>query len=91
MADWRPSLSKQIVQAGRGILPVRFAGMHFMNPPTFLSIIMRFVKPLVGKELRHRFYTHSGSVDTLLASLNKFGLGSSDLLPIAFGGNLEFV
>ena len=91
MADWRPSLSKQIVQAGRGILPVRFAGMHFMNPPIFLSIIMRFVKPLVGKELRHRFYTHSGYVDNLLKSLEKFGLGSSDLLPIAFGGNLEFV
>ena len=91
MAHWRPSLSKQIVQAGRGILPVRFAGMHFMNPPTFLSIIMRFVKPLVGKELRHRFYTHSGSVDNVLETLDKFGLGSSDLLPIEFGGNLEFV
>jgi len=90
MTDWRPSLSKQIVQAGRGILPVRFAGMHFMNPPTFLSIIMRFVKPLVGKELRYRFYTHSGSVDNLLESLEKFGLGSSNLLPIPFGGNLEF-
>jgi len=90
MAHWRPSLSKQIVQAGRGILPVRFAGMHFMNPPTFLSIIMRFVKPLVGKELRHRFYTHSGSGNNLLKTLDKFGLGSSDMLPIAFGGNLEF-
>ena len=61
-----------------------------MNPPTFLSIIMRFVKPLVGKELRHRFYTHSGSVDNILKSLDKFRLGSSDLLPLTFGGDLEF-
>jgi len=91
MADWRPSLSKQIVQAGRGILPVRFAGMHFMNPPTFLSIIMRFVKPLVGKELRYRFYTHSGSVDNVLETLDKFSLGSRELLPVSYGGLLECV
>ena len=119
MTDWRPSLSKKISQAGRGILPVRFAGMHFMQvsrrlsfgfsfinlmyytpklhlfaslvqPPTFLYIIMRFVKPLVGKKLRHRFYTHSGSVDDLLESLHKFGLGSEDKLPVNFGGSLAF-
>ena len=125
MTDWRPSLSKQISQAGRGILPVRFAGMHFMQvsrrlsfgfsfinlrciidrytktsthiicfpfvqPPTFLYIIMRFVKPLVGKKLRHRFYTHVGSVDDLLESLHKFGLGSEDKLPVNFGGSLAF-
>lgn len=120
MTDWRPSLSKKISQAGRGILPVRFAGMHFMQvsrrlsfgfsfinssihrhsalilfasiiqPPTFLYIIMRFVKPLVGKKLRHRFYTHSGSVDDLLESLDPFGLGSEDKLPVNFGGSLVF-
>lgn len=31
MTDWRPSLSKKITQAARGVLPVRFAGMHFMQ------------------------------------------------------------
>ena len=31
MADFRPSLSKKIAQAVRGILPFRFAGVHFMN------------------------------------------------------------
>ena len=92
MKDWRPSLSKHIVTAGQGILPVRFAGMHFMNPPTFLSIIMRFIKPLVGKKLRHRFYSHSGeTVDDVLASLDKFGLGRREMLPVSYGGLLEFV
>lgn len=61
-----------------------------VQPPTFLYIIMRFVKPLVGKKLRHRFYTHSGSVDDLLESLHKFGLGSEDKLPVNFGGSLAF-
>ncbi|KAL7554520.1 hypothetical protein ACHAWF_017977, partial [Thalassiosira exigua] len=91
LSDWRPSLSKDIVQAGRGILPVRFAGMHFMNPPKFLSLIMSFIKPLLGKKLRHRFYTHSGTKGEILESLSMFGLGTDDMLPVHFGGKLAFV
>ena len=91
MSDWRPSLSKQITAAGRGILPVRVAGLHFMQPPTFLSVIMSVMKPLVGKKLRHRFYTHSGSIDDILESLSRFGLGTKEKLPVNFGGQLMFV
>lgn len=91
MSDWRPSLSKKIATAGRGILPIRFAGMHFMHPPTSLSIIMACIKPLVGKKLRHRFYTHSGSTGDILKSLSRFGLGTKDKLPVNFGGHLVFV
>lgn len=85
-SDWRPSLSKQIGLSGKGILPVRFAGMHMINPPTFVSIILRFVRPVVGKKLRNRFYMHYGSKDELLESLARFGLGSEDTLPVLFGG-----
>ena len=42
-SDWRPSLSKKISVAGSGILPVRFAGMHFIHPPSYLSITCKFV------------------------------------------------
>lgn len=41
--DWRPSLSKKIAAAGRGILPIRFAGMHFIHPPSYLTLICKFV------------------------------------------------
>ena len=41
--DWRPSLSKKIAAAGRGILPIRFAGMHFIHPPYYLTLICKFV------------------------------------------------
>ena len=51
---------------------------------------MAVVKPFLGKKLRHRFYDHSGSVDDILASLSRFGLGTSDMLPTKFGGQLEF-
>jgi len=42
LSDWRPSLSKKISKAGSGVLPVRFAGMHFMHPPFFISMICKF-------------------------------------------------
>eukprot|EP00985_Skeletonema_marinoi_P035471 scaffold46653_cov285-Skeletonema_marinoi.AAC.1 len=86
--DWRPSLSKKIAAAGRGILPIRFAGMHFIHPPSYLTLILAVVRPVVGKKLRNRFYHHSGSVDDLLNSLSKFGLGDMDMLPTIFGGEL---
>ena len=65
--------------------------MHFIRPPKFLSLIMPFVRPIVGKKLRNRFYTHSGSTDELQESLSRFGLGTKEMLPEMFGGKLEFV
>lgn len=91
LAHWRLSLSKKIVHAGRGVLPIRFAGMHIINPPTFHRILLSVIKPALGKKLRNRFYTHSGSVDDLLKSLGKFGLGTIDLLPEMFGGQMTLV
>ena len=49
---------------------------------------MAVVRPVVGKKLGNRFYHHSGSVDDLLNSLSKFGLGDMDMLPTIFGGEL---
>mmetsp|Transcript_17903 Transcript_17903/g.30245 ORF Transcript_17903/g.30245 Transcript_17903/m.30245 type:complete len:284 (+) Transcript_17903:137-988(+) len=86
--DWRPSLSKKIAAAARGILPIRLAGIHFMQPPSYITLILAVVRPVMGKKLRNRFYHHSGSVDDLLKSLSKFGLGDMDMLPTMFGGEL---
>ena len=61
------------------------------RPPKFLSLIMPFVRPIVGEKLRNRFYTHSGSTDELQERLSKFGLGTKEMLPEMFGGKLEFV
>jgi len=51
---------------------------------------MPIIRSMVGKKLRHRFYTHSGSTDEVLQSLSRFGLGTKERLPVMFGGNLEF-
>lgn len=88
--DWRPSLTKKMSEAARGILPMRFAGAHIIHPPTFIRLILAVVKPVIGKKLRHRFYQHSGSIDNVLKSLQKFGLGKIDMLPTIFGGELTY-
>jgi len=41
--DWRPSLSKKIAAAARGILPIRLAGVHFIHPPSYITLICKFV------------------------------------------------
>lgn len=52
--------------------------------------LVGMVRPILGKKLRNRFYHHTGSVDDLLKSLSKFGLGNMDLLPTIFGGELKY-
>lgn len=89
-SHWRPSLTKKMSEAAKGILPIRFAGAHITHPPTFIRLILAVVKPIMGKKMRHRFYQHSGSVDDLLKSLQKFSLGKIDLLPTIFGGELTY-
>ena len=92
LSDWRPSLTTKIAKAGKGILPMRFAGMHIIRPPTFISAVLNMlVKPLMGKKLRHRFYSHTGSNKDLLESLSKFELGTEEMLPVNFGGKLMFI
>lgn len=91
LSYWRPSLSKSMATAVRGILPVRIAGVHWIRPSPVIGVIISLVKPLVGKKLRNRcFHKHSGSLDDILGSLAKFGLGEKALLPVDFGGNLAF-
>ena len=69
---------------------MRFAGMHFVNPPTIVNVVLPIVKTMMGKNLRHRFNIRSGQKYKVLESLSKFRLGTKELLPVVFGGNLEF-
>ena len=88
--QWRPSLSKKIAVSGKGILPVRFAGMHIVYPPTHMRVILRITRALVGPKLKNRIYVHSGSEEDVLESLSCFGLGTKEMLPALFGGSLDF-
>jgi len=92
LSDWRASLTLKILSQMKGCFPVRFSGLHVMNPPFFINTIIRVIKPAMGKKLRNRINIHSGSsVNDLLQSLSLFGLGTKDKLPVHFGGKLELM
>ena len=43
---------------------------------------------MVEKKPRNRIYVHYGPICEILVSFSKFGLGSNDMLPTVFGGDL---
>lgn len=42
--------------------PARFKGLHFINQPWYVSLIMSVVKPLLKQKHRDRFHTHGTDV-----------------------------
>merc|ERR1712008_79243 len=87
--DGRPKLWKRSSRFGKGTFPVRMSAMHHVKPPTFIKVVVKVQKLLIGP-LRNRIYVHSGSMDEILESLSKYGLGSKEMLPSVFGGDLSF-
>lgn len=88
--DGRPKLWKKSSIFGKGAFPSRFSAFHFVKPPAFIKVIVKVMKLLVGPKLRNRIYEHSGSMDEILESLSRYGLGSKETLPAVFGGDLSF-
>mmetsp|Transcript_27368 Transcript_27368/g.57098 ORF Transcript_27368/g.57098 Transcript_27368/m.57098 type:complete len:372 (-) Transcript_27368:88-1203(-) len=87
--DGRPKLWKLSAALGKGSFPARVSAVHFVKPPTFIKVVVKVMKILLGPKLRSRIYVHSGSMDEILESLSGYGLGLK-MLPSAFGGNLSF-
>lgn len=81
---------KDVIHSLTGILPVRLAGFHLINPPPLHAGVISLFKKMMGREMGRRVYIHSGSVDENLMSLSKFGLGRVEMYPSIFGGQLGF-
>lgn len=90
LVDWRISVSMKCISNIRGVLPVRLAGIHIVNPPLFIRVILKVLKKVIGKKLGKRIYLHSGQTEDVLCSLSKFELGTAEMYPTLFGGLLEF-
>ena len=69
---------------------MRISAFHFVKPPAFIKVLVKVLKLLVGPKLRNRFYVHSGWMDEILEGLSSYGLGSKEMLPSVFGGDLSF-
>ena len=66
--------AKMNMESIKGCIPIRVAGIHMCQPPTFFEIIFPIMKILMGARLRKRVKVHSGSNEKILAKLeDKYG------------------
>ncbi len=62
--------------------PARFKGLHLVNQPWYISIVMTIVRPFMKQKLKDRVHLHGGDYASLHEHLNPEGL------PASFGGLL---
>ncbi len=62
--------------------PIRFKGIHFLNEPWYLHIVLKLVKPFLKQKHRDRFFAHGYDVSGLHQHVNP------QHLPGDFGGFL---
>ena len=60
--------------------PARFKGVHLINQPWYISIVMSVIKPFMKQKLRDRIHLHGTDYQSLHEHT------SPDSLPIDFGG-----
>ena len=60
--------------------PARFKGVHLINQPWYISIVMGLIKPFMKQKLRDRIHLHGTDFQGLHEYTNP------DSLPIEFGG-----
>lgn len=66
---------------------VRLSGIHVCHPPAFLRIVLPILQLFLGPRLRKRIRFHTGSEESVLSSLSKYGL-TKDILPSELGGDV---
>jgi CRAL/TRIO domain len=78
--------TRMLVEAAKGIIPIRQGGVHVFRPPSYLKPIISIVMLLLTEQMRKRTRIHYGerSEDGCKA-VEKYGISSSSL-PKKFGG-----
>ncbi|XP_076182359.1 alpha-tocopherol transfer protein-like [Ptiloglossa arizonensis] len=74
-----PMGMKKLVMYVQEAIPVRLKGIHFINTPPVMDVIMNMAKPFMKKELWNMMHLHSS-----LKTLEEFV--SLDILPNEVGG-----
>jgi retinaldehyde-binding protein 1 len=73
--------------------PARFKGLHFINQPWYLSLLMGVVRPLLKQKHRDRFHAHGtdvGSFYRYIAPENLFADFGGFLPPIGRNNLSDF-
>mmetsp|Transcript_6453 Transcript_6453/g.12521 ORF Transcript_6453/g.12521 Transcript_6453/m.12521 type:complete len:623 (-) Transcript_6453:556-2424(-) len=72
------------------VVPLRVRSFHVCHPSAFMNYaFFPILKFFLGRELRLRLRTHYGSDESVLKSLEAYGM-PSDVLPMSAGGSLDY-
>jgi len=76
------------VQSIKNCLPVRMSAFHICHPPTYIRIVIPFIKILMGEKLRKRIKIHTGKQKKVIEKLEgKYGIPQQNL-PTEIGGGV---
>ena len=78
--------SKMSITSIRDALPIHMVCMHICHAPLFFHVVYPMIKFILGKEVRLRTITHSGSEEKVLQELEHYGIPRSLILKSMGGG-----
>ena len=82
------SLVKLLVNAIKGVLPVRVSAIHIFHAPYLFEVLFDVVSMLLGERLTKRIKMYSGEDEVIQVKLMDFGILPSRL-PVELGGALN--
>jgi hypothetical protein len=83
------TITKGLLTALKGALPIRLSAFLIIHPPSFVSIVLPIVKLFMNERMRKRIQFFKGKDETILSQLQmKYGL-TKDMLPTQIGGNVK--
>ena len=89
LAQFDRRITKQILSALKGALPIRVSALLIVHPPTFASIVLPIAKMFMNERMRKRIQLFRGQDEAVLAELeNKYGI-TKDMLPTQIGGKVK--
>lgn len=80
-------LIKILLPSIQGTIPIRLSAFHSCQPPTFLKLVLPFVKLFMSDRTKDRLLFHFGSTEKVCEKLEGYGL-TKDNIPQTLGGHV---
>ena len=83
-------LSRMVINALQGAIPVRLSAFHICHPPSYVAGTFAIAKLFMSARTRKRFLIQNGSAEEVLRSLGEYGMSTSVIpAPLAGGVKLD--
>ena len=80
-------LIKILLPSIQGTIPIRLSAFHSCQPPTFLKLVLPFVKLFMSDRTKDRLLFHFGSTEKVCRKLMSYGL-TKENIPQTLGGDI---